>query len=106
MLHRINGFLVVEFIDNGPHARREGLLGIQIHGGNNPFLNEFKDIFLKRFSTRFGFGSPRFSVSRRCSTGSSETGKDSGTLDDTRADHPSMSRTRCDHAWLLAAALR
>jgi len=54
ILHRINGFLVTEFIDNGPHARREGLLGVQIHGGDKPFLNEFKDIFLKRFSAPFG----------------------------------------------------
>jgi hypothetical protein len=54
ILHRINGYPVVEFIDNSRDARREGLLGLQVHSGRGPFLNEFKDIRIKRSKINFG----------------------------------------------------
>ena len=54
ILHRINGYLVVEFIDNGRDTRRQGLLGLQVHTGQGPFLNEFKDIRIKQFNINFG----------------------------------------------------
>ena len=33
ILHRINGYLVVEFINNTNERRNEGLLGLQVHSG-------------------------------------------------------------------------
>ena len=54
ILQRINGFPVVEFIDNSRDARRRGLLGLQVHSGRGPFLNEFRDIRIKQFKTDFG----------------------------------------------------
>ena len=54
ILHKINGFPVIEFIDNSSAARREGLLGLQVHSGKGPFLTEFQDIRLKHFDTKFG----------------------------------------------------
>ena len=54
ILQRINGFPVVEFIDNSRDARRKGLLGLQVHSGRGPFFNEFKDIRIKQFKTGFG----------------------------------------------------
>jgi hypothetical protein len=54
ILQRINGFPVVEFIDNSREARRQGLLGLQLHSGRGPFLNEFRDIRIKQFKTNFG----------------------------------------------------
>lgn len=60
ILHRINGYPVVEFIDNGRDSRQEGLLGLQVHSGRGPFLNEFKDIRIKRFKIKFGQAKPLF----------------------------------------------
>jgi len=60
ILHRINGYLVVEFIDNSSNARREGVLGLQVHSGPGPFLNEFKDIRIRQFNTSFGQAKPLF----------------------------------------------
>ena len=54
ILHRINGLPVVEFIDNSPDARRQGLLGLQVHSGRGPFLNEFKDIRIRKCKSDFG----------------------------------------------------
>lgn len=54
ILHRINGLPVVEFIDNSRDARRQGLLGLQVHSGRGPFLNEFKDIRISKFKSDFG----------------------------------------------------
>ena len=54
ILHRINGYPVVEFIDNSSDTRREGVLGLQVHSGRGPFLNEFKDIRIRKFKTNFG----------------------------------------------------
>jgi hypothetical protein len=54
ILHRINGYPVAEFIDNSRDARREGLLGLQVHSGRGPFLNEFHDIRIKHFKISFG----------------------------------------------------
>lgn len=54
VLHRINGYLAVEFIDNSSDRRREGELGLQVHSGPGPFLNEFKDIRIRQFNIRFG----------------------------------------------------
>jgi hypothetical protein len=51
---RINDYLVVEFIDNSFQRRRDGLLGLQVHTGTGPFLNEFKDIRIRPFNTIFG----------------------------------------------------
>lgn len=56
ILHRINGLPVVEFIDNSPDARRKGLLGLQVHSGRGPFLNEFKDIRISK--CKYDFGRP------------------------------------------------
>jgi len=53
ILHRINGYPVVEFIDNSREARREGVLGLQVHSGRGPFLNEFKDIRIRKLKTNF-----------------------------------------------------
>ncbi|MFQ6035684.1 MAG: DUF1080 domain-containing protein [Sedimentisphaerales bacterium] len=53
IIHRVNGWPVVEFIDNGRDARRQGLLGLQVHTGQGPFLNEFKDIYIKQFNINF-----------------------------------------------------
>lgn len=54
ILQRINGYPVVEFIDNSRDSRREGLLGLQVHSGRGPFLNEFKYIRIKPFKISFG----------------------------------------------------
>jgi len=54
ILHKINGFPVVEFIDNSSATRREGILGLQVHSGKGPFLTEFQDLRLKHFDTKFG----------------------------------------------------
>ena len=54
ILHRINGYPVVEFIDNSRDTRREGVLGLQVHSGRGPFLNEFKDIRIRKFKDNFG----------------------------------------------------
>jgi len=60
ILHRINGYLVVEFIDNSSDRRREGVLGLQVHSGPGPFLNEFKDIYIRQFNISFGQAKPLF----------------------------------------------
>jgi hypothetical protein len=54
ILQTINGFPVVEFIDNSRDKRRQGLLGLQVHSGKGPFLNEFKDIRISMFKDNFG----------------------------------------------------
>jgi len=54
ILHRINDYPVVEFIDNSRDVRRQGVLGLQVHSGRGPFLNEFKDIRIRKFKTSFG----------------------------------------------------
>ena len=54
ILHRINGYPVVEFIDNSRDTRREGVFGLQVHSGRGPFLNEFKDIRIRQFKINFG----------------------------------------------------
>lgn len=54
ILHRINCLPVVEFIDNSRDARRQGLLGLQVHSGKGPFLNEFKDIRIRKCRDSFG----------------------------------------------------
>lgn len=54
ILHRINGYPVAEFIDNSSDTRRQGVLGLQVHTGRGPFLNEFKDIRLRQFDVNFG----------------------------------------------------
>lgn len=54
ILHRINDCPVVEFIDNSRDTRRQGVLGLQVHSGRGPFLNEFKDIRLRQFKINFG----------------------------------------------------
>lgn len=59
LVHRINGYLVSEMIDNINNSRKEGLFGMQIHQ-SNPKQNssgqkyEFKDIYLKNFYNQFG----------------------------------------------------
>lgn len=60
ILQRINGLPVVEFIDNSRDARRQGLLGLQVHAGRGPFLNEFKDIRIRNFGYDFGRAVPLF----------------------------------------------
>ena len=60
ILHRINDYLVVEFIDNSSDTRREGVIGLQVHTGPGPFLNEFKDISIRQFNTTFGQAKPLF----------------------------------------------
>lgn len=54
ILHRINGYPVVEFIGNSRDARRQGLLGLQVHSGRGPSMNEFKDIRIRKFKANFG----------------------------------------------------
>ncbi len=54
ILHRINDYPVVEFIDNSRDARRQGVLGLQVHSGRGPFLNEFKEIRIRKFKDSFG----------------------------------------------------
>lgn len=54
IVQRINGLPVVEFIDNSRDARREGVLGLQVHSGRGPFLNEFRDIRFRKFKADFG----------------------------------------------------
>lgn len=54
LLHRINNYLTTELIDNGPDTRKQGLLGLQVHSGRRPFLNEYKDIRIKQLATNFG----------------------------------------------------
>lgn len=54
ILHRINHYPVIEFIDNSRDTRRQGLLGLQVHSGRGPFLNEFRDIRIKQFKISFG----------------------------------------------------
>ena len=54
ILHRINSYPVVEFIDNSRDTRRQGVLGLQVHSGRGPFLNEFKDIRIRQFKINFG----------------------------------------------------
>ena len=60
ILHRINDYLVVEFIDNSSDRRREGMLGLQVHSGPGPFLNEFKDIHIRHSNNAFGQATPLF----------------------------------------------
>ena len=60
ILHRINGYPVVEFIDNSRDTRRQGLLGLQVHSGRGPFLNEFNDIRIKKLRANFGRASTLF----------------------------------------------
>jgi len=60
ILHRINGYLVVEFIDNSSDTRREGVIGLQVHSGPGPFLNEFKDIRIRHSNNAFGQAKPLF----------------------------------------------
>ncbi len=54
IIERLNGYQTVEFIDNGPQARKQGLLGMQVHTGSRAQLFEFKDIWLKQFDNNFG----------------------------------------------------
>ena len=60
ILHRINGYLVAEFIDNSRDTRKEGVFGLQVHSGRGPFLNEFKDIRIKQLNVNFGQAKPLF----------------------------------------------
>lgn len=53
IIERLNGYQTVEFIDNGPQARREGLLGMQVHSGSRGQLFEFKDIRIKKFDEKY-----------------------------------------------------
>ncbi|MGD8501883.1 MAG: DUF1080 domain-containing protein, partial [Phycisphaerales bacterium] len=53
ILHRINGYPVVECIDNSRDARRQGIFGLQVHAGRGPLLNEFKDICIRQFNINF-----------------------------------------------------
>ncbi len=45
--HWLNGRLLLDFVDEHPAARSEGLIGLQLHAGK-PMFAEFKDIELKR----------------------------------------------------------
>jgi hypothetical protein len=54
IIERLNGYQTVEFIDNGPQARKEGLIGMQVHTGSKAQLFEFKDIWLKPIDNNFG----------------------------------------------------
>ena len=47
IIHRLNNYQTVEFIDAGPFARYHGLLGFQLHRGRRPSLQQFRNIQLK-----------------------------------------------------------
>ncbi|MBN2474146.1 MAG: DUF1080 domain-containing protein [Pirellulales bacterium] len=54
LVHYLNGYPMIEMIDNDPEGRAmEGLLALQIHAGP-PMVVEFKDIRLKQLQTRYG----------------------------------------------------
>lgn len=46
-IHKINGHVMVDVIDNDPNAPTSGLLGLQVHRGP-PMTVKFRDIQLKR----------------------------------------------------------
>lgn len=44
--YKINGETMTELTDNSPHARKDGVIGIQMHGGHTMTI-QFKDIRIK-----------------------------------------------------------
>ena len=44
--YRINGQIITEMTDNSPQACKDGVIGIQMHGGHTMTL-QFKDIKIK-----------------------------------------------------------
>jgi hypothetical protein len=54
LLHYLNGYPMVEMVDNDPKDRSmEGLLALQIHAGP-PMVVEFKDIRMKQLKANYG----------------------------------------------------
>lgn len=54
LLHYLNGYPMIEMIDNDPKGRAmEGILALQIHAGP-PMVVEFKDIRLKHLKANYG----------------------------------------------------
>ncbi len=52
VVHRINGHVTCELIDNDPQAARKGIIALQLHKGP-PMKVEFKDIRLKRLDAQY-----------------------------------------------------
>lgn len=44
--YKINGETMTELTDNSPHARKDGVIGIQMHGGHTMTI-QFKDLRIK-----------------------------------------------------------
>ncbi len=54
LLHYLNGYPMIEMIDNDPKGRlMEGVLALQIHAGP-PMVVEFKDIRIKQLKAKYG----------------------------------------------------
>ncbi len=54
LIHLLNGYQMIEMIDNDPQGRAmEGILALQIHAGP-PMVVEFKDIRVKQLKTNYG----------------------------------------------------
>lgn len=49
IVHAINGLVVFDATDKDPLARRDGLIGIQVHGGA-PMTLQIKDMVIKRIT--------------------------------------------------------
>jgi hypothetical protein len=54
VIHRINGFQTIEWIDVSRLKRSEGYLGLQVHAGSKRQVHRFKDIRLKHLPLSFG----------------------------------------------------
>ena len=52
-IHQVNGVTTMDLTDNHPEAKREGLLGLQLHAGK-PMKVEFKDIQLLKLGMAEG----------------------------------------------------
>lgn len=54
LIHIINGYQTIEFIDNDSNLRMsEGIIALQLHGGG-PGIVEYKDIYLKQLKPKYG----------------------------------------------------
>jgi hypothetical protein len=54
VIHRINGFQTIEWIDVSRLKRSEGYLGLQVHAGSKRQVHRFKEIHLKHLPHSFG----------------------------------------------------
>jgi hypothetical protein len=47
LVHKVNGRVTIDCVNRGPRSSKNGILALQIHGGE-PMIVEFKDIQLKQ----------------------------------------------------------